>query len=246
MHSQVAIKIFNLNLLRNKNQVLDDVSMQIFPAEIVCLLGPSASGKTSLLRCINRLTEPPSTTIFYEGKDITQIDTLILRREIGMVFQEVSLFEGNIASNISYGPGLKKQSLTRQEIIDLLSMADLPANLIDHNSQELSGGQAQRVAIARALATRPRVLLLDEPTSALDPNATRNIEETILKLRTKLDLTVIWVTHNPQQAKRVADRIYLLVDGHIEDEGSPEHLLREGSKHLTAVFASGELEGAQS
>ncbi len=236
------IEIRNLTLQRNGRQVLDGVSLFVKGGEIVCLLGPSGGGKSSLLRCINRLTEPPPGAVFLGADDVTRLDVLALRRLVGMVFQEVTLFPGSVADNIAYGKSLQKQSLEPAELDRLLALADLPEELLNQDSQALSGGQAQRVAIARTLATGPVALLLDEPTSALDPAATRNIEKTMLKLRDNLGLTLLWVTHATEQAQRIADRIYLLDKGAVVDEGTPEHLLREGSHHLTSLFAAGELE----
>ncbi|MFQ5419103.1 MAG: phosphate ABC transporter ATP-binding protein [Anaerolineae bacterium] len=237
-----TIRIKNLTLLRRRQPILTDVSLSVGEGEIVCLLGPSGGGKSSLLRCINRLTEPPPGTVLVSEKDVNTMDVLTLRRHVGMVFQNVTLFPGIVAQNVAYGPALQKRPLLPKDVTRLLALADLPPEMAGQDSQSLSGGQAQRVAIARALATEPAALLLDEPTSALDPAATRRIEETMLKLRQTLGLTMIWVTHNPDQAQRVADRIYLLVAGQVVDEGPPDHLFRPGSSHLTAVFAAGELD----
>jgi putative ABC transport system ATP-binding protein len=237
-----ALTIKRLTLRRNQQLVLDEAAVEIGAGEIVCLLGPSGSGKSSLLRCINRLTEPPAGSVFVEDVDVTTMDVLALRRRIGMVFQQVSLFPGTVAENVTYGTALQKRPLPPSDITRLLALADLPADFAQQDSQTLSGGQAQRVAIARVLATEPAVLLLDEPTSALDPAATRRIEETMLKLCQTLGLTILWVTHNPEQARRIADRIYLLVQGRVVDEGHPDHLFRPGSRHLAAAFAAGELD----
>lgn len=237
-----TIRIENLKLARNNQPVLNGVDMSIGAGEVVCLLGPSGSGKSSLLRCINRLTEPPPAAVYLAETDVTTMDVLALRRQVGMVFQKVSLFPGTVAQNLAFGPGLQNKTLTAADITRLLSLADLPPEFAGQDSQSLSGGQAQRVAIARSLATEPLALLLDEPTSALDPAATRHVEETMLKLRQELGLTLLWVTHLPEQAQRIADRIYLLVKGRIEDEGAPEHLFGPGSKRLAAAFAAGELD----
>jgi ABC-type proline/glycine betaine transport system ATPase subunit len=239
--SQRHFEIKHLSLTRQGHPALNDVCAEVMPGEVVCLLGPSGSGKSSLLRCLNRLTSPPPNTVFRKGEDITQMDVLTLRRQVGMVFQQVALFPGAVGDNVAHGPSLQGETVSQMEIERLLALADLPPELAERDSQELSGGQAQRVALARALATNPSALLLDEPTSALDPAATRNIEATLLKLRDSLGLTILWVTHDPEQARRVADRVYLLVDGRIADEGDPRHLLRPGSQHLTALFAAGEL-----
>ncbi len=216
--------------------------MDISAGEIVCLLGPSGGGKSSLLRCINRLTEPPAGIVYLGNDDVTQMDVLALRRRVGMVFQKVTLFPGTVAENVRYGVALQDRSLTAADIAHLLALADLPDDMAGQDGQTLSVGEAQRVAIARALATAPSALLLDEPSSALDPAASRRVEETMLKLRQELGLTQLWVTHDPAQAERVADRIYLLDKGRVIEEGKPEHLLRPDSGHLTAAFAAGELD----
>jgi ABC-type methionine transport system ATPase subunit len=237
-----TIRIENLTLTRNQRPVLNGVQMSVGAGEIVCLLGPSGGGKSSLLRCINRLTEPPAATIFLADTDVTTVDVLVLRRQVGMVFQKVSLFPGTVAENVAFGATLQKKPLPATEIERLLALADLPPAFAAQDGQSLSGGEAQRVAIARALATRPSALLLDEPTSALDPAATRHVEETMSKLRRELGLTLLWVTHLPEQAMRIADRVFLLVDGQVMDEGAPKHLFRPGSNHLAADFAAGKLD----
>lgn len=235
-------QVQNLSLERNGRPVLRNVNMVVAAGEIVCLLGPSGSGKSSLLRCLNRLTEPPPGTIFLDGQDITTIDVLALRRQVGMVFQKPALFPGTVAENIAYGPQLDGRVLTPDEVIELLALADLPPDYAQRPTSELSGGEAQRVSIARTLSNHPDSLLLDEPTSALDPAARRHVRETIQKLRRELGLTVIWVTHYMEEVLEVADRVYLLLDGRIADEGDPAHLLGPESHHKTAEFAAGYLE----
>jgi ABC-type proline/glycine betaine transport system ATPase subunit len=235
-------QVQNLSLARNGRAILHNVNLAITPGEIVCLLGPSGSGKSSLLRCLNRLTEPAPQTIFLDGQDITGLDVLALRRQVGMVFQNPALFPGSVSDNIAYGPRLSNQALTPARIADLLALADLPPEYADRPAAELSGGEGQRVSIARALANEPQTLLLDEPTGALDPASRRHIWQTIAKLRQELGLTVLWVTHYMEEVHQVADRVYLLLDGRIADEGTPDHLLRPDREHLTADFAAGQLE----
>lgn len=237
-----AIDITNLSLARGERTVLQGVSLRAAAGDITCLLGPSGSGKSSLLRCINRLSEPPPETIFIGGADVTAIDVIALRRRVGMVFQQVALFPGTVADNVAYGQRLQGRTMDPAQIAHLMELADLSPELAGRDATMLSGGQAQRVAIARALATEPEALLLDEPTSALDPNANRRIEETMCRLRDALGLTLLWVTHDADQAARLGDYLYLLVDGRVVDEGKPAHLLRPESEHMTAHFAAGDLE----
>lgn len=238
----IKISVKNLNLRLNNNPaILTNVSLEIPAGQITSLIGPSGSGKSSLLRCLNRLWEPPSGTIFLEGVDVTTLDVLALRRRVGMLFQSAALFEGTVASNVAYGPGLRGERLSPAQIADLLKMAGLEPALASKPANELSGGQAQRVALARALANQPEVLLLDEPTSALDPAATRRVEETILHLRDTLGLTVVWVSHAIEQVERTADHLVLLVKGSIVESGTPAHLLSGVHHHLTEEFAKGQL-----
>jgi ABC-type phosphate transport system ATPase subunit len=235
------ITVSGLNLaLTGKSPILRYITLQFVSGKITGLIGPSGSGKSTLLRCLNRLWEPPPATIFLDDVDITELDVLTLRRRVGMLFQTAALFEGSVADNIAYGPGIRGQDLRPARIAALLQMASLEPELVDKPADELSGGQAQRVALARALANEPEVLLLDEPTSALDPAATGRVEETILHLRDSLGLTVIWVSHSIEQVERTADEVVLLVAGEVVETGTPEHLLKSGH-HLTEDFARGRL-----
>jgi len=240
MSSKFAIKNLTLSLYNN-SPILKDVSLEIPTGQVTTLIGPSGSGKSSLLRCLNRLWEPPPQSVFLDGADITTLDVLALRRRVGRLFQSAALFEGTVAENIAYGPDLQGQSLSVNQITKLLEMAGLEVDLAQKPADELSGGQAQRVALARALANEPEVLLLDEPTSALDPAATHRVEETILRLRDTLGLTVVWVSHTIDQVQRTADQLVLLVDGTIAETGSPDHLLSGPHRHLTEDFAEGKL-----
>ncbi len=236
------IEIHQLSLRRNDRAILNKLNLSITHGEILCLVGASGSGKSTLLRCLNRLSEPAPKTVFLEGQDIIDIDVMGLRRQVGTVFQQPILFPGTVAYNVAYGPQLLGQSLSATRIIELLSLASLGPEFSDRSISKLSGGEAQRVAIARVLANNPKVLLLDEPTSALDPSARRHIRQTVIKLCNNLGLTVLWVTHDMEEVEEVADRVCLLANGNIVDEGTPEHLLRANSKHLTAIFAAGGLD----
>jgi ABC-type methionine transport system ATPase subunit len=227
--------------LPNGATILHDISLEIPAGSVTAVIGPSGSGKSSLLRCLNRLWEPPPGSIFIDGGDITAMNVLLLRRRVGMLFQTPALFEGTVADNIAYGPGLQGRRLTSQEVAELLQMAGLDAGLAEKPVDQLSGGQAQRVSLARTLANQPDVLLLDEPTSALDPAATRKIESTIRILRDTLNLTVLWVSHAFEQVERTADRIVLLVDGRVAETGDAGHLLSGVHHHLIDDFAAGKL-----
>lgn len=235
------IEITNLTHRRGEQTVLREVSLTIDAGAIVMIMGPSGSGKSSLLRCLNRLEDPPQGCIRLQGEDITGLPVIALRQRVGMIFQKTAPFPGTVGENIAYGPGLRGETLPRERITALVRLAALEPDLIDRPAGELSGGQEQRLAIARALANEPEVLLLDEPTSALDPVATRTIEDTMRQLRDELGLTLVWVSHSAEQARRVGDRLILLEDGRVTRDGPAPGLLDadSGDAHVLA-FAAGQ------
>ncbi len=221
------ITVSNLSLSRGSQRVLTDVSFTVKPGEVVMILGPSGSGKSTLLRTLNRLIEPPPQSIYFQGEDITTIDVIQLRRKVGLVFQQASIFFGTVYDNLMYGPNLSGKTLTEQRAVELLQTAGLPASFLYKNASQLSGGEAQRVALARTLANQPQLLLLDEPTSALDPIATRNVEDALLAL----DLTLVWVSHTIEQAQRVGARILFLQTGSVIADGPFDTVLTPNHPH---------------
>uniref|UniRef100_A0A5B7CDJ6 Putative ABC transporter I family member 17 n=1 Tax=Davidia involucrata TaxID=16924 RepID=A0A5B7CDJ6_DAVIN len=224
------------NLTRDSQSgdlILRGINVDLPKGMIVGIIGPSGSGKSTLLRALNRLWEPPSRTVFLDGRDITELDVLSLRRKVGMLFQLPVLFEGTVADNIRYGPQLRGKRLSDNEVHKLLTLADLDSSFFNKSGGELSVGQAQRVALARTLANEPEVLLLDEPTSALDPISTQNIEDVIMKLKKKRGMTIVMVSHSIKQIQRVADLVCLLVNGEIVEVLKPNKLSE--AKHPMAL-----------
>ncbi|KAL7597083.1 hypothetical protein Lser_V15G30964 [Lactuca serriola] len=222
--SESKIQLKNLTRCLDKGaSILKNVSLEIPRGKIMGIIGPSGGGKSTLLRALNRLWEPPSGTVFLDGKDITGVDVLELRRKVGMLFQLPVLFEGTVADNIRYGPQLKGKKISDEQVYKLLTFADLDSSFFNKHGNELSVGQAQRVALARTLANEPEVLLLDEPTSALDPISTQNIEDVLVKLKSK-GMTIVMVSHSIKQIKRIADVVCLLVGGEIVEVLSSEKL----------------------
>jgi ABC-type methionine transport system ATPase subunit len=238
-YGKISVRRLTLRL-DNEATVLREVSLEVEEGSITSVVGPSGSGKSSLLRCLNRLWEPPAGTVFFDGQDVTTMDVLALRRRVGMLFQSANLFEGTVANNVGYGPSLEGRSLTARRIAELLQMAGLEPRFAAETAAKLSGGEAQRVALARALANEPEVLLLDEPTSALDPAATLHVERTIRDLQQMMDLTVVLVTHDIEQVRRMADSAALLIDGRIVESGTADHLMNS-DHHLMRRFAAGDL-----
>lgn len=205
----------DLTLTRAQKVVLQSVSLQIPTGKITVLTGRSGSGKSTLLRCFNRLLEPPPHTVFLDKSDIKSIDVLVLRRRIGLLMQTPIMFAGSVYDNVCYAPALRGVRLGNQAVGELLTLAGVEEALWQQSAETLSGGQAQRVALARVLANEPDVLLLDEPTSALDPESTDIIEQSVRQLCTQTGLTVIWVSHLPAQAARLADQTITLEAGRV-------------------------------
>ena len=188
---------------------------------MTAVVGPSGAGKTSLLRCLNRLEEPHAGRVLLDDEDVRSIAPTELRKRVGMIFQTPQLFEGGVRANVAYG----LVRVTDEAAVDALAAAGLPETFLERESTALSVGQAQRVCIARALVRGPEVLLMDEPTSALDKDAAAKIESTIAGL-TERGLTVVLVTHNLEQARRVANRGLLLDDGVAVAEGDLDDVER--------------------
>ena len=211
----------DVHLRRGGRDVLRGVSARFPRGVVTAVVGPSGAGKTSLLRCLNRLEEPDSGTILLDGADLRTIPPTELRKRVGMIFQTPQLFEGGVRANLSYGlPELDDGSA-----LGALRAAGLPEDFLERESTALSVGQAQRVCIARALIRDPEVLLMDEPTSALDKDAAARIETTITGL-TEGGLSVVLVTHNLEQARRVASRAVLLKEGVAAAEGDLDDVER--------------------
>lgn len=241
--SDIILEIQQISLQRGGEPVLTDVSVSVRRGDSLVIIGPSGGGKSSLLRCLNRLESISAGRILLNGVDIREMPVLELRRRVGMVFQKAAAFEGSVAKNIAYGPALQGKTLTRDQVLALMKQAALEPELIDRPADELSGGQEQRLAIARALANQPEILLLDEATASLDPIATYRIETALRKLQTEAGLTLIWVSHNIEQARRVADCVLLLEAGRVARLDTSAALLdAESGDAYTLAFARGTEE----
>ena len=220
------IQVQNLTKSFGEFKALKNISQNIYPREVVFVVGPSGSGKSTFLRCLNRLEEPTEGHIFFDGADILDKKTNIdkHRQKMGMVFQHFNLFPHlTIKKNITLAP-VKLKIMSQEEAdkkaMELLERVGLP-DKADSYPAMLSGGQKQRVAIARALAMNPEVMLFDEPTSALDPEMVGEVLEIMGELA-KAGMTMVVVTHEMGFAKEVATRILFMADGEIKEENNPK------------------------
>ena len=181
---------------------------------ITVVTGPSGSGKSTLLRLCNMLEVPSRGRILFRGADLSTLDPLAHRRRVGMVFQQPTPFGGTVRDNLLVGAPDAGEPAMR----DALARAHLDAGFLERGASELSGGESQRACLARALMVGPEVLLMDEPTSALDATATEALEGLALELAAE-SVPIVWVTHDPAQAERIADRVLHVVDGRVHAPG---------------------------
>jgi phosphate transport system ATP-binding protein len=240
----------NVSIAYGNRLAVDDVSLQVRQGEVLALIGPSGCGKTTLLRSLNRLTELTRTasmkgSITLDGTDIMRYEPTALRRKVTMVFQQPNPFPMSVFDNIAYV--LREQAARRPRkrvlegrVLEVLDHAGLLAEVehdLSHPALRLSGGQQQRLCIARALAANPEVLLLDEPCSALDPQSTQVIEDLIVRLRE--EVAVVIVTHNLQQAYRIADKVAFMYLGEKVEYGGATQVFGSPREERTRDYVGG-------
>ena len=224
--------------------VLSDISMEIPTGELTVLIGPSGCGKTTTLKMINRLLSPSSGEIWIDGKNIETLDKVQLRRRIGYVIQQGGLFPHmTIRENIEIIARLAKgdpQAISRKTN-QLMEMVDLdPAEYLDRYPTELSGGQQQRIGVIRALANDPEVVLFDEPFSALDPVTRSSLQDELVSMHEKMGKTMVFVTHDMDEAIKIADRICIMRNWHILQFDTPEQILKHPADDFIASFVGTE------
>jgi len=220
--------------------VLSGIHLDIYPKEVVSIIGSSGSGKTTLLRCLNLLNEPEEGHIYFHGKDLMDKKTNLeeLRMHMGMVFQSFNLFNNlNVLDNCTLAP-MKLLKMSKSESVELAQKYLEKVGMKDFtfaNVSELSGGQKQRVAIARALCMSPDLMLFDEPTSALDPEMVGEVLEVIKNLALE-GMTMVIVTHEMQFAKAVSNRVVFMDQGVIAEAGTPDQIFNHPKEDRTKAF----------
>jgi putative ABC transport system ATP-binding protein len=213
----LAFRFARVTVERGGRRVLDELSATSPAAGITVISGPSGGGKTTLLRLCNRLEIPDVGTVWYRGQPLDELDPLVLRRRVGMVFQRPTPFPGSVADNLA----VAHPDAGAGQMSDALRRVALDPGLLGQEARSLSGGELQRMCLARTLVTQPETLLLDEPTSALDARPKLVFESTARDLAAQ-GITIVWVTHDDAQAGRIADRIYQLRDGRLSNATTGE------------------------
>lgn len=240
----VPIELNRITKNYGSKTAVQEISFKANEGEVCILIGPSGCGKSTTLKMINRMIEPTSGRIAIDGKDIRDFRPELLRRKIGYVIQSIGLFPHmSVARNISVVPRLlkwEKEKIDRRTV-ELLQLIGLDADEFMHKyPDELSGGEAQRVGVARALAADPPILLMDEPFGALDPLNREILQAEFAKIQRKLKKTAIFVTHDLEEAIRLADRIILMKDGRIVQDDTPETMLSHPSNSFVRNFVGGD------
>lgn len=224
---------------KNKT-ILKDITLKINRGELVAIIGSSGCGKTTTLKMINRLIKPTSGKIFINGEDIASKDVIKLRRNIGYVIQQTGLFPHlTIRENIEMIPKVEKLNKVSIEkrTLELMDMVGLNSNdFLDRYPTELSGGQQQRVGVARAFATNPEIILMDEPFSALDPITRVQLQEELIDLQSNLKRTIVFVTHDMDEAIKIADKICIMNKGEIVQYDTPENILKNPINDFVSEF----------
>ena len=249
-NAQSLIEICGFNAWFGRSQVLENINLVFNKHQINCIVGPSGSGKSTLIRSIDRINDDVATfrqegKIIFDGKDIyTLKDVTRLRTLIGLVFQKPCVFPRSIGENVLFGlqflTKLSKQQkqITVEKNLKAVALWDEVNHRLEEQADCLSIGQQQRLCIARTLAVNPQVLLLDEPTSSLDPTSCRVVEDLMLQLKDQY--TIIFVTHNILQAKRIADRLVFMCEGKIIEQGDKTQLFEKPKKQQTWNYLNNE------
>lgn len=234
------LELKNIRKSFGKNVILKNISLSINNGEIVSILGPSGSGKTTLLNLILGITDIENGNLILDGKDITKVP--MEKRGFNIVFQDYALFPNlNAYENITYGLKNKPNISSKEEVDDLIKLLGLEEHL-NKNINQLSGGQKQRVALARTMVMKPKILLLDEPLSALDGVIKESIKEKIKTIAKDFNLTTIIVTHDPEEALTLSDKVLIIDHGEISQFGKPEEIIHTPKNDFVKKFILNQLE----
>ena len=228
MGNDIAIRFEHVTKSYGEREILNDFNMEIRRGEFLTIIGSSGSGKTTVLKLINGLISPTFGIIYVDGKDISKEDQTLLRRNIGYVIQGIGLFPHmTVRKNIAYVPGLlnhRDKERTRRAVERLIDVVGLEQDMLDRYPSELSGGQRQRVGIARAIAANPDILLMDEPFGAVDEITRKMLQNEILRIHDQLGVTIVFITHDIQEALKLGTRVMVMNKGHVEQFDTPDNI----------------------
>jgi len=218
---------------------LNNISFEVKKGEFLTVIGSSGCGKTTMLKLINGLLAPDSGTVYVYGEDVSKSNQIELRRRIGYVIQSIGLFPHmSVRKNIQFIPSILKYDKTSSDKIarDLIRTVGLDEKMLERYPSELSGGQKQRVGVARALAASPEILLMDEPFGALDEITRTMLQDELLRIHQKLDITIIFITHDIREAVKLGNRIFVMNGGEIISSGKPEEIICNYENEFVELF----------
>ncbi|MFC3932517.1 betaine/proline/choline family ABC transporter ATP-binding protein [Streptococcus dentapri] len=230
MSKEAVIEFKDVNKVYGENIAVEHINLKIMEGEFVCLIGTSGSGKTTILRMINRMLKPSNGQIFIKEEEISELNPVQLRRKTGYVIQNIGLMPHmTIYENITLVPRLLKwpEERKKAKAKELIKLVELPEDFLDRYPYELSGGQQQRIGVVRALAADQDIILMDEPFGALDPITREGLQDLVKSLQEKTGKTIILVTHDMDEALKLATKIVVMDEGHMVQQASPTELLRQ-------------------
>lgn len=236
---KAAITLKNVSYSADGQAILKNISGKFPFGKISTLVGPSGAGKSTLFRLLNGLKSPESGEIHIFDQPISEYHPISLRRLIGLALQNAPMVSGTVIDNLQLPLKLRGAEMNESEALELLKLVGLNEKFLYHNVQNLSGGQRQKVSIARTLVNKPKILLLDEITSSLDRVSQQDIEELIMRINKVKEVTILWITHNIEQALHVGDYTWVMMNGELVEAGEIS-LLREPKTEAVRQFVKGE------
>ncbi|PNZ40778.1 ATP-binding cassette domain-containing protein [Mammaliicoccus vitulinus] len=238
MESDVAVQFKNVEYEINNSKILKEINGVFIQGKLTSIIGPSGAGKSTLLTLINLLKSATKGEILVGGKTIDSYDPMELRRKVQLVSQEATMIKGTVKDNLELPLILQNKNMTDEEAEHYLEDVDLSTSFLNKNSKELSGGEKQKLSLARALVNKPSIILLDEVTSALDRNSKQAIELLLQKIKREHNVTMIWITHDINQALRMSDYVWVMKNGEVVETNTVEEI--ENSKNTDVKSVIGE------
>ena len=234
--SDYAIQFHNVCFQANDTKIINNLTASIHKGKITTLIGPSGAGKTTLLKLCNGLITATSGEILIHNQPIETIEPTALRRSVGMALQAAPILNSSVYDNLALPRKLQNKELTKEEAYNYLRDVGLAEDFLTKAARDLSGGQKQKLSIARTLVNKSEILLLDEITSALDPKSLREIEDLIVSLNERFGVTIIWITHNIEQAKRIGHYTWMLKSGELIEANETKKLFQSANEVVVQFF----------
>ncbi|WP_239751397.1 phosphate ABC transporter ATP-binding protein [Mammaliicoccus sp. H-M34] len=224
MESNISVQFKNVEYEIENSKILKEINAEVYKGKLTSIIGPSGAGKSTLLSLINLLKSPSKGDILINDETINSYNPMELRRKVQLVSQEATMIKGTVKDNLELPLTLQNKKMTDEEAKYFLERVDLSVTFLNKNSKELSGGEKQKLSLARALVNKPEVILLDEVTSALDRNSKQAIELLLKKINKEHNVTMIWVTHDINQALRLSDYVWVMIDGEVVEADIVENI----------------------